>query len=154
MATAQTGSGFFEKYDFQYRPQSTLYAEFYRLARKRGWKQGSKSKAFEKAWKECFGSEFLVGFNIIHEQEVQRERGQDDTLALLAQLQSLDLGGELTKRERKLRQASWEFTGFYGIDAGVLGKWQMLCRDCGIKKDPLSITQCKKVGPEDKALAF
>lgn len=158
MAAAQTRSGFFEKYNFQYRPQATLYAEFHRLARKRGWKQGSNSKAFEKAWKECFRSEYPVGFIINHEQGVQRERGQDETLALLAQLQSLDLGGKLTKRERKLRQASWEFTGFYGSDQGVLSKWQMLCRDCGIKTDPPSITKCKKVrvlhfpGPEMRQL--
>ena len=76
---------------------------------------------------------------------MQRDRGQDEDFALLAQLQSLDLGGKLTKRERKLKQASWEFTGFYGSDEGVLSKWQMLCRDCGTKEDPPSITQCKKV---------
>lgn len=145
MAAAQARSVFFEKYDFQYRPQASLYAEFHRLAGKRGWKQGSNSKAFEKAWKECFGSESPVGSSINHQQDVQRERGQDEPLAVLAQFQSLDLGGGLTKRERKLKQASWEFTGFYGSDEGVLSKWQMLCRDCGIETDPPSITQCKKV---------
>ena len=145
MAAAPTRSRFFDKYDFEYHPQATLYAEFLRLAKTRGWKQGSNSKAFDKAWKECFGSEYPGGFDINHDQGMQRDQGQDDTLALSTQFQSLNLRERLTKREKKLRQATWEFTGYYGSDQDVLSMWQMLCRDCGIEQDPSSIKGCKKV---------
>ena len=135
---AQTRSAFFRKYGFEYDARAKLESEFYRLAKKRKWKPGASRKVFEKAWKECFGTDCLV------DQDDQDKQG--DQLALVLQLQRLELEEGMTDRERYLTQVSWEFDQHYGGDEGVLEKWQLLCRDCGIEEDPPTITRCKKVG--------
>ena len=143
MALAFTRSTFFENYNFDYDPHATLYIEFRRLAKARGWKQGSNSKVFEKAWNRCFGAAIPVGFNI--DKRKPRDEGTGELLSSLRRLQDLSLERRMTKRERKAQKARSEFTYYYGDSVHIVAKWQILCQDCGIQPIPSSVSQCKKV---------
>ena len=144
MVLAQTRSAFFEGYNFNYRPRSSLYGEFLRLAESRGWRYPSKRGTFEKAWNACFGPEVPVGQDVDNTKD-ELVVEQDDVLAVLSQFEELDLEGRLTRRERMLRQVGEEFAGYYGSEEGRLRQWQILCQDCGVGGRPQSIKKCKKV---------
>lgn len=147
---APTRSAFFQHYDFQFDPHATLRTEFRRLAKHRGWKQGSNSKIFEKAWAHCFGPEVPVDCNIDRRKSrtgAQHGTDDDEFSSMLHSLQSLDLEGGTTKRKGRIQRVGPEFASHYGSDAGIAEKWQMLCRDCGVNPVPSSINQCKKVQP-------
>jgi len=145
---ATTRSAFFQQYDFQFDPRAALYTEFHRLAKHRKWKQGSNSIVFEKAWNQCFGSEVPVGSNLNERErraEAQHSTDNDEFSSMLRSLQSLDLGGETTRRRGRAERVSGQFASYYGSDAGVTERWQALCQDCGISPVPSSINKCKRV---------
>ncbi len=147
---ASTKPTFFEKYNFDFDPRASLYTEFLRLAESRQWKQGSKRKAFEKAWYECFGSDVPVGCNIDKgASRVGARRTTNDEVfsPILLGLKNLDLGTKATKKGMKHREVGPEFATHYGADASVKERRQALCRDCGVDPPPSSIMKCKKVQP-------
>lgn len=149
LISASTRSTFFQQYDFDFDPCATLHTEFRRLALFRKWKQGSKSKIFEKAWDQCFGSEAPVGCNIDGGEILvgaQYDMDNKDFSCVLRSLQSLDLEGGTNKRAR-VQRVGTEFVSHYGSDAHVTERWQALCQDCGVNPVPPSISQCKKVQP-------
>ncbi|KAG6991153.1 hypothetical protein G7Y79_00056g090340 [Physcia stellaris] len=57
MAPASSRLSFFQRFQFEIRPEDSIHEEFERLAKARKWKKGSKRKLYEKAWRECFGEE-------------------------------------------------------------------------------------------------
>ncbi|KAK4997340.1 hypothetical protein LTR66_003222 [Elasticomyces elasticus] len=144
---ASTRSSFFDTYKgFELNPQASLYTEFRRIARSRGWKQGAKnSKTFEEAWRRCFGPDIPVGQNIDLVSSSGPENGADDKemSSLLSMLQSLDVGEKPRVKIYK-RCVAGKFTSHYGVDASRLEKWQEICHDCGIPVVLTSIKQCKK----------
>ncbi len=144
---ASTRSTFFNSYEgFQFNPLAPLYAEFRRLAKSRGWKQGSNSKVFDRAWTSCFGHDVPVGQNIDRVEIAHTGDDSDDgdEASLLARLQGLNLNDTKAVKISSAR-VEGEFTSHYGTDASKLEKWQNVCLDCGISPAPTSITQCKKV---------
>ena len=144
---ASTRSAFFQQYHFDLDLRATLHTEFRRLAKSRGWKQGSNSKIFEKAWNQCFGSKVPVGYNIDrieHRVGAQHSMDNEGFSSMLHSLQSLDLEGGTNKKARA-RRVGTEFASHYGSDPSVTEKWQALCQDCGVNPVPPSINQCKKV---------
>ena len=147
---ASTNPTFFEKYNFDFDPHVSLYAEFLRLAESRQWKQGSKSKAFEQAWYTCSGSDVPVGCNVDKEAgQVGAQRTTDDEVfsSILLGLENLELATRATKKGMKCKDVGREFAMHYGADASLKERWQALCRDCGVNPPPSSITKCKKVQP-------
>lgn len=144
---ASTRSAFFDSYEgFQLNPQASLYTEFRRLATSRGWKQGSNSKVFEKAWCRCFGNDIPVGHNIdlVNRSGPKGSLDDEDEPSLLLELQDLNIKETASTKIRKGRVVA-EFTSHYGADVSKLEKWQDVCRDCGVHPVPASIKQCKKV---------
>ena len=148
---ASIRSAFFQRYNFDVNPHATLHAEFGRLAACRGWKQGSNSKIFEKAWTQCFGPEVPVGHNIARKENcIGAQHGtddDDDASSVLRGLRNLNLEGGNSKRKLRAKTVGPEFASYYGSDASITEKWQALCQDCGVNPVPSSVTQCKKVQP-------
>ena len=114
---ASKRSAFFQNYDFQFDPHATLHTEFRRLAKYRKWKQGSKSKIFEKAWDRYFSPEVPVGFNINRRQNrngAQHKVGDNELYSMLHSLQSLDIEGRRSKRKIQAQRVGPEFASHYG----------------------------------------
>ncbi|KAL8792191.1 MAG: hypothetical protein Q9195_005213 [Heterodermia aff. obscurata] len=141
MALASIRLSFFEKYEFGIRNGFGIYDEFERLARTRNWRRGSKSRKYEKAWRECFGDDVPVG-TMVEGSDMNGEE-EDELAQLLSELENLDLQGG--RREERLRHVAQQFTTYYGMDDRVLESWQALCQDCGIDGHFTSIRKCKKV---------
>lgn len=143
---ALTKAEFFRRYDFDFNPRASLYAEFLRLAESRKWQEGSKSKKFESAWSECFGLNVSVG-NIVDqnttEMEPQHSINDENLSSLLCSMQKLDIGKKTKKKGIKIKAVEPEFNSQYGNDDSVKAKWQALCQDCGVDPPP-SIIKCKK----------
>ena len=118
------------------------------MARSRNWKQGPKSKKFENAWSQCFGTEIPVGCKIGREESyigAQYATDEADFSSMLHALESLGLEGGTTKRVTRAQRVATKFASHYGSNDSVIEKWQALCEDCGINIVPPSIKQCKKV---------
>ena len=144
MALASTRLSFFERYEFGIRNGFGIYDEFERLARARNWRQGSRSRKYDKAWRECFGEDVPVG--IMVEGSDVKGQEEDGLASLLSDLEGLDLQGRRGgKREERLRHVARQFTTYYGMDDRALESWQALCQDCGIDGYLASKRECKKV---------
>ena len=146
MAPALTRLSFFQRYRFEIQSESSVYEEFEWLAKARGWERGSKRRTYEKAWRECFGEDVPVGIDM-DASETSETAGQDEEqyARVLSDLKGLSVEGKRSKREDQLREVARQFTTYYGMDDRVLESWQQLCVDCGIEREPGSISKCKKV---------
>ena len=145
MALASTRLSFFERYGFVIRNGFGIYDEFERLARTRKWRQGSKRRKYEKAWRECFGEHAPVGTTTVEGSNMNGQE-EDELARLLSGLEDLDLQGRRHGlREERLRRVAQQFTTYYGMDDRVLESWQALCQDTGIDGHLASIKKCKKV---------
>lgn len=137
---------FFERYDFRIRNRSSVYDEFERLATTRNWRQGSKRRKYEKAWRECFGDKIPVCRKFEDENGLAR---------LLYDLEDLDLqernGGE---RQERLRKVAQQFGTYYGMDDRALESWRALSLDYGVDGELASITKCKKVNTWVSRMTF
>ena len=145
---ASTQSAFFQQYEFDFHPRASLYREFVRFADTRKWKEGSKSKKFEKAWRECFGPDVPVGRNVDKRTSrvgAQQSADEGEFSSLLCGLQNLDLEKRASKTVIRKTDVEPEFNMYYGTDASVKARWQELCQDCGVDPLPITITKCKKV---------
>ena len=139
MAPASSRLSFFQRFQFEIRPENSIHDEFERLAKARNWKKGSKRKLYEKAWRECFGETAPLDKGEMNGQS------EDEFTRVLSGLSGLNLEGKRSKREKQLANVARQFTTYYGMDDKALESWQMLCLDCGIGGAPASIGKCKKV---------
>lgn len=143
MALASTRLSFFTRYGLVIQNGWSIFDGFERLATTRNWRRGSKSRKYEKAWRECFGDSIPVG----------NTRGQEEEefAQLLSDLEDFDLedpdlqGRKGGKRQKQLRKVAQQFGTYYGMDDRALESWQVLCMDCGIDGELASINECKKV---------